>query len=441
MSCQHTYLQFSTSENAATAGYKRPTPHQRATAATTSMSKSLADPEDLQYTFPASLVLPGDDLSEDPKYPPQSLRSWLRDKDRNAVTLERNVVYVAAPPLTDVRDGADFAQAWCQLSGGDTTRASHPKLDGVIRYLTAFYHGIPVKALPGPPLRFVKWDEELPRKRTKKPIQHVGLTAGSEVVPIRARRTPSHVDQAYTHQLHLDDILDAAIELLPSDAYALIMIVQHDLYESDEDDFCCGRAYGGSRVSVVSSARYNPCLDVAIGLDRHHAWPASHCSSFIQECCSDSQDRRPRKKAKVAPEAAKPAPNAAASPIRSAVRLMPVVPNDPSKSYLTALWLSRVCLTASHELGHCFGMDHCVYYACAMQGTTSLLEDARQPPYLCPVDLAKISRAVRAIKSDVTDDQWIQERYNALLGVCESLAGDGGGMWAAYAAWLKSVIL
>ena len=59
-------------------------------------------------------------------------------------------------------------------------------------------------------------------------------------------------------QLNLNDILDAAISALPEDAYALLLLVQKDLFEEEKDDFCCGRAYGGSRVAVASSARQNP---------------------------------------------------------------------------------------------------------------------------------------------------------------------------------------
>lgn len=99
---------------------------------------------------------------------------------------------------------------------------------------------------------------------------------------------------------------------------------------------------------------------------------------------------------------------------------------DADEAANTALWLGRVCRTASHELGHCLGVDHCVYYACAMQGTASLAEDVRQPPYLCPVDLAKILRATGA---DVL------ERYQALLVFCQRY--ENAHMFAAFAAWLQ----
>ena len=44
-----------------------------------------------------------------------------------------------------------------------------------------------------------------------------------------------------------------------------------------------------------------------------------------------------------------------------------------------------------------------------MQGTASIIEDARQPPYLCPVDLVKVLRATGADE---------RERYRALGEFC-----------------------
>ena len=101
------------------------------------------------------------------------------------------------------------------------------------------------------------------------------------------------------------------------------------------------------------------------------------------------------------------------------------VPASPGA--LSALWLTRVCRTASHELGHCFGIDHCVYYACVMQGAASIGEDARQPPYLCPVDLAKV-----LIVSGAT----AKERYKALLDFNKQ--HKGVQMFDAFAAWIEA---
>jgi len=45
---------------------------------------------------------------------------------------------------------------------------------------------------------------------------------------------------------------------------------------------------------------------------------------------------------------------------------------------------------SAHELGHIFGIKHCVFYRCIMNGANSLAEGAAAPMHLCPVCLAKL---------------------------------------------------
>lgn len=240
-------------------------------------------------------------------------------------------------------------------------------------------------------------------------------------------------------QLNLNDILDAAISALPDNAYALLLIVHHDLFEDEEDDFCCGRAYGGSRVAVVSSSRYNPCFDEVQAVEREHAWPASHCAAYVNTTCETAIERpRPSKKSKKSDGAAAPKEKEVSAPISSeryGCSPMQVAvsahhslrPNCSSHEDYHNLWLGRLCRTASHELGHCFGMAHCVYYACVMQSTASLAEDARQPPYLCPVDLAKLLRATGSSEA---------EHYAALEEFCSTQ--EYTNLFAALGAWTKA---
>ena len=112
--------------------------------------------------------------------------------------------------------------------------------------------------------------------------------------------------------------------------------------------------------------------------------------------------------------------------IGAAVMASTALPLPSSPSELSALWFGRVCKTASHELGHCFGIDHCTYYSCIMQGTAHLAEDSRQPPYLCPVDLSKVIRATGSSE---------QERYKALRRFCDEWKQDR--MFAAFGAWIQ----
>ena len=447
-SCQHGSLTFS-SPNTKKHDFKRPTEPEiraalqtsspprkkskkdheveRAKAATSSRASILALPS--SSTFPAPLALPGDELAWDPEYPPQSVQEWIDEEDRNTVTARRKTVYIAPPP--SVSEDVDFVNEWATpgvRSGGSKQRqwTPPPSTEDVVEYLQAFYHGLPVKVLSEPTLGFTSWEAETKRKKSKHSsssdnVQYIGLSTSDEAVRIRCR--PSR-DEIFTKQLNLDDVLDTAISILPENAYALLMLVNHDLYEHEEDDFCCGRAYGGSRVAVISTARYRPELDKKQGqVPLEHAWPASHCSAYISSFFSSKTPVVPSEKrhCKDAIEY-HPGPAIAAAVIAFNAVSLPTSPVE-----MNTLWLGRVCKTASHELGHCFGMDHCMYFACVMQGTASLAEDSRQPPYLCPLDLAKVLRATGAEE---------RERYEAILKVCERWKNDG--MFAAFDAWIRT---
>jgi archaemetzincin len=438
--CDHSKLVSSPSSNASLAGYKRPNLSQRIAATTPQgtakglTAKNLIGEEN-SPAFPAPLVLPDDELSWDPKHPPQSLRSWIREKDRNAVAPERRTIYLAAPP--DTESGLEFIQEWTQpqLRGPiKEKRVDFPRTKDVLSYLEAFYHGLPVKMLAHPHPCFttdvngeVMDSPPAPKEKPKttktstapSPTLWLNTHTPSGCIGIRSRATPSG---PFTHQLNLNDLLDAAIDMLPSDAYALLLLVQHDIFEDEDDDFACGRAYGGSRIAVVSGARYDPVLDALQALERGHAWPASHCAEYVRGCCGEV--RRD--------SGGDATSGGSASPMRAAVAAhvsLPCLERAASVAALEGLWLGRLCRTASHELGHCFGIDHCVYYACAMQGTASVVEDARQPPYLCPIDLAKVLKATGADERD---------RYRSLLEFCER--NKEVHLFAAYGAWIYRIL-
>ena len=419
--CQHHILCFKSSSHANQVNFRKFTDQQRATAA----GKKRATDAESGELFPAPLVLPDDELSCDARCPPQSLRSWVRLNGRNEVTRRRNLLYIVGPP-TSSKD-IDYVRDWTIPQGHDKEKEANlakPRTSDVVDYLAAFYHGMEVRILPPESLHFAAWENEKGRKSTTKP-RYVGLNTATESIGIRVRPSPDNVFQG---QLDLNDLLDVAISILPDDAYALLMLVEHDLFEDDDDDFCCGRAYGGSRVAVVSMARYNPCLDASQNVERQHAWPSSHCEAYMQSCCevqSESSEASSKRALQQVPASSTDQPYHVNTPLQAAV----TVHKTLSQSNLSGLWFSRVCQTVSHELGHSFGMDHCVYYACVMQGTSCLAEDVRQPPYLCPVDLAKLLRATSANE---------KERYEALLSFCGNHAIVP--MFAALRAWLACML-
>lgn len=54
----------------------------------------------------------------------------------------------------------------------------------------------------------------------------------------------------------------------------------------------------------------------------------------------------------------------------------------------------RVLQTLTHEIGHIFGLRHCQWLACLMQGSNHLEEADRRPLNLCPICLRKLQCAV-----------------------------------------------
>lgn len=308
-----------------------------------------------------------------------------------------------------------------------------PNLDDVREYLGAFYHGIPVKKF-NQTLEFMGWETGDKRRMKKKaPSSFISLRCGSSCTRIRTRPCP---DGTFPQQLNLNDILDAAIAALPDDAYALLFLVDHDLYEDEDDDFCCGRAYGGSRVAVVSSARYNPALLLQDGIDLDHTWPASHCQSHVAKQCGSKPAPPWGKKRRLDQDERK----LATSPLHDAVRACTgVAAWSPDPHSLGGLWLWLLARTASHELGHCLGIGHCTYYACVMQGTAGMAEDCRQPPYMCLVCLKKLTHAAReaTASSDFDETGYVIDSYQAMAGFCEKWKQVG--MAAGHKTWLDSM--
>ncbi|CAF0891876.1 unnamed protein product [Adineta steineri] len=84
--------------------------------------------------------------------------------------------------------------------------------------------------------------------------------------------------------------------------------------------------------------------------------------------------------------------------VYSFVRLDPLFYRATSKEILQTplteehrvIMLQRCIDTLLHEIGHLFGLEHCVYYACLMNGANNEKEMDRQPSHLCPVCLCKL---------------------------------------------------
>jgi archaemetzincin len=465
--CAHHDLQVTVSSYAAQVGFKRPTPWQRL-AATTLDGKVPGTGEKPNhdghspYTFPAPLILPGDDLAEN-KQEWQPVHEWnaLISQPQYAPSFKKKTIYVVAPPT--IRDEVAVMRQWstAQTPKGKPLPVTQPasiSIEHIKDYLAAFYHGFEVKLLPEP-FFFTTWETaRKPRAAKQQQLSYVALGFGDIATRVRARprkRAP------YSHQLQVGDLLDALISAFETldDAFAITMLVDQDIYEDDEDEFIAGRAYGGSHVSMVSTARYHPAVDdIVYGKEedgrweRAHEWPLAHCRTFVEEMVrleneAQEDSEPPAKKVKLSKNkktqtagvslATSRDSNHADTPLGAAIEAaMPQLlgpKSTPSDRY--GLWLSRVARTVAHELGHCCGMDHCVYYACMMQGSGTAREDLRQPPYLCPVCLKKLFLLAKKVDNSVQEDEFVRGHYSGLKQYCASWKN--ASIFAGLEAWIK----
>lgn len=120
-------------------------------------------------------------------------------------------------------------------------------------------------------------------------------------------------------------LVDVLSPLLPSDAYAMIVVVNRDLFIYEAQQYAFGYGLHRERLAVMTFGRLDPIFD---GLPRPVTWQA-----------------------------------------------------DTARRSLTVI---------AHEVGHTFGMRHCSYYACALNGMSHLKEVDATPPHLCPVCLRKL---------------------------------------------------
>ena len=76
--------------------------------------------------------------------------------------------------------------------------------------------------------------------------------------------------------------------------------------------------------------------------------------------------------------------------------------------------LYRSCNTLTHEICHTFGLSHCIYYNCLMNGSNSLKEQIKRPLFECPICLRKLFEVIGFEPV---------ERYKKMRDICKSFGG------------------
>uniref|UniRef100_A0A6I8ND01 Archaemetzincin-2 n=1 Tax=Ornithorhynchus anatinus TaxID=9258 RepID=A0A6I8ND01_ORNAN len=158
-------------------------------------------------------------------------------------------------------------------------------------------------------------------------------------------------DNTHNLQIHAGDLLRYLKRKKPSDAFCIVGITTIDLFPKESWNFVFGQASLTEGVGIFSFARYD--------------------SDFYSPNYK-GRLKRPKK------------------PSKGDYSIF----DDCHTPAITGLLLLRSCKTLTHELGHIFGLRHCQWLACVMQGSNHLEESDRRPPGLCPICLRKLHCAL-----------------------------------------------
>jgi archaemetzincin len=99
--------------------------------------------------------------------------------------------------------------------------------------------------------------------------------------------------------------------------------------------------------------------------------------------------------------------------VYSFARYDPAFYGEPRTPGDETLLLRRSCKVLAHETAHMFGLAHCTYFNCLINGSNHLVESDRRPLHLCPVCLRKLQWS---IGFDVLERYAALERINRAVG-------------------------
>lgn len=135
-------------------------------------------------------------------------------------------------------------------------------------------------------------------------------------------RTRYH-EKSNHSQICVTAILNLLKKIVPDDARCLIALTLHDLYGDETDLFIAGLATGNCRVAAFSLYRYDPHL------------------TFDESDWFDCK-------------------------LKAATEL------EIQRIERRNLLLLRACRLLTHEICHLFGIAHCIFYSCLMNGSGDL---------------------------------------------------------------------
>ena len=245
----------------------------------------------------------------------------------NVPTAERNVIYIASLTMKTPDEG----------------EVPHAVISLLAEYATIFF-GFPVKQM--------QLGDALANKVRTRINQFTGRP-----------------------QAHAADILRELATHVPANAFTLGAITTCDLYPRDSWNFVFGLADLRARVGVYSLARYLPDLYMGIPASpsprpsptgptptkQHpntHPNTNMHSSEHKTRTSSTTSASGGGTGTGAAASAMAPSPTSLAYPGATGVLGSPV----------NSMLLMRACRLMAHEFSHTFGLLHCVFYHCLMNG-------------------------------------------------------------------------
>lgn len=344
--------------------------------------------------------------------PPQDFDQW-RTNDRVKLTNGANKITLIAPPILEDAAAAEFASQGIpvythKLNADDWSCA--PDVDEVSRYVTAFF---------GVPVDYKDFDLWLgsPTK-VNFTFYHLTLYMGQgpdrEVLGEIGYRCTWKTGHGQRWALAIEDLHYALRGYNPQDAFVTVQLIKQAIFIDAWEDKSpiAGVSLWQHKWAVVSICSASPTHkevhdafrpEVKVD-DVNLLWPVPAANEILP----------------VAPDVDEV--DMVESPIYGALKTLKEfcsVPGGgtiymddmvgcyPSRAKVNMteaakadLWLTNLCSSVCHEVGHAFGLDHCRTYACPMNAggprrrRTPNLIHFTQYPVLCPECLEKIMWAV-----------------------------------------------
>ena len=114
----------------------------------------------------------------------------------------------------------------------------------------------------------------------------------------------------------------------------------------------------------------------------------------------------------------------------SFARFNPSFLGQPEPNNLDNYLLYRSCNTLVHEICHTFGLSHCIFYQCLMNGSNNIEEQAKRPLIECPVCLRKLQYSIGFEPL---------ERYTKLMNCTKMFGGYFDYLYKWYENRIKSL--